>query len=105
MTRSEGYAWADAVTACDELSPTSENHFSLASIHSERESAFIKTMYTYLPPEQQSTIFWFGASDETTEGEWMYVDGSAFDYTHWEGSEPNNQVQFLSMSIIRETRK
>ena len=96
MTRPEGYSWADAVKACDEVEvPEAAEHFHLASIHSERESAFIKTMYTYLPNENQNTIFWFGASDETTEGEWSYVDGSKFDYTHWEGNEPNNQVLSL----------
>ena len=98
LTRPEGYSWADAVKACDEVEvPEAAEHFHLASIHSERESAFIKTMYTYIPNENQNTVFWFGASDETTEGEWSYVDGSAFDYTHWEGNEPNNQV----LSLVR----
>ena len=84
-------SWYDAVKACEDQE-VSVDRFSLASVHSERESAFIKTMYTYLPSENQNVIFWFGATDESNEGEWVYVDGSSFDYTHWEGNEPNNQV-------------
>ena len=84
-------SWSDAVRACEEQQ-VSIDKFQLASVHSERESAFIKTMYTYLPSDKQNVIFWFGATDATREGEWVYVDLSSFDYTHWEGNEPNNQV-------------
>ena len=52
-------------------------------------------MYTYLPAENHGTIFWFGASDENNEGEWVYADGTTFDYTNWEGNEPNNQVNCI----------
>ena len=43
--------------------------------------------------EQQNVIFWFGATDETNEGEWTYVDLSSFDYTHWAFGEPNGNSE------------
>ena len=80
--------WFEAVDKCEDQS----NNYQLASIHSERESAFIKTMYTYLSEENHGTIFWIGASDANEEGKWVYTDSTSFDYTHWEANEPNNQV-------------
>ena len=84
-------SWADAVQSCESIG-VSGSAYRLASVHSERESAFIQTMYTHLPGDKQGNMFWLGASDENLEGEWIYVDGEPFDYTHWMDGEPNNKV-------------
>ena len=84
-----GLTWDEAVQACGDQA----NNYQLASVHSERESAFIMTMYAYLPDENKATIFWFGATDQDEEGKWYNVDSTPFDYTNWEGNEPNNQVK------------
>ena len=81
--------WSAAALACEDES----NNYQLASIHSEREAAFIKTMYSYLGDNNWGTIWWIGASDADEEGKWKNTDGTTFDYTHWEGNEPNNQVK------------
>ena len=84
--------WFDAALACEDQS----NNYQLASIHSEREAAFVKTMYPYLKEENHGTIFWFGATDADAEGKWVYTDGTPFEYTHWEANEPNNQVKYMT---------
>jgi len=35
---------------------------------------------------------WMGATDEVTEGSWLWVDGSPFTYTNWSSGEPNNST-------------
>ena len=67
-----------------------ENGYKLASIHSERESAFIHAMLAQLNPEDQETEMWIAANDASEqEGIWSNSDGTPFDYTHWADGEPN----------------
>ena len=33
---------------------------------------------------------WLGATDEKTEGEWLWVDGSKMDFTAWAPDNPDN---------------
>ena len=65
----------------------------MASIHSERESAFIYSMLSQLSPEEQDTEMWIAANDrdaaEEQEGIWSNSDDTPFDYTHWAPGEPN----------------
>ena len=89
-----GLTWDEAKLACEELA----NGYRLASIHSERESSFIYTMYSDLPSENHNSNFWFGANDQgkgDAEGLWSYIDNTPFDYTHWKDNEPNNQVRIF----------
>ncbi|KAK7140341.1 hypothetical protein R3I94_012833 [Phoxinus phoxinus] len=37
-----------------------------------------------------STISWIGADDAVQDGEWLWSDGTVFDYTNWCFEEPNN---------------
>ena len=89
-TRSEeGTNWENANSKCEELG----HGFKLASIHSERESAFIYSMLSQLSPEEQDTEMWIAANDrdaaEEQEGIWSNSDDTPFDYTHWAPGEPN----------------
>ena len=79
--------WEQADSKCKELG----DGFKLASIHSERESAFIHAMLAQLNSEDQETEMWIAANDaaEEQEGIWSNSDGTPFDYTHWADGEPN----------------
>ena len=80
--------WDEGIIKCEELG----NGYKLASVHTERESAFIYTMLGQLPPSSQRTEIWIGANDRddrSEEGKWRNMDESAFDYTHWATGEPN----------------
>lgn len=35
--------------------------------------------------------YWLGATDEETEGTWLWVNSSKMKYTNWGGSQPNNK--------------
>ena len=92
----EGLTWDQAKQACEQLN----NNYQLASIHSERESAFVYTMFPYLPSANKEQEFWIGANDrgdaETDEGKWKYTDATPFDYTHWADGEPNGSPEVSS---------
>ena len=90
---SEGVQWSEATEKCIQLG----NGYQLASIHSERENAFIYTMINELhyENEENQKKYWFGATDLDEEAKWAFSDGSTWDYTNWKDGEPNNKV-FLS---------
>ena len=84
------YSWTEASDACI----NEGNGYQIASIHSERENAFVYTMIEellYGDTEAQKR-YWFGATDLDTEGTWGFSDGTSWDYTNWKDGEPNNKV-------------
>lgn len=54
----------------------------LASIADATENAFVQAM--------AGAGIWIGASDATTEGVYVWSDGSAFAFDAWAGGEPND---------------
>jgi len=70
--------WKDAENHCQEYG----GH--LASIHSKEENEFIAGL--------DSDKLWLGGSDKTTEGSWVWSDGSTFSFTNWGPGNPNNNV-------------
>ena len=85
----EGITWEQAASKCEE----SGTGYKLASIHSERESAFIYTMLSQLDQESKKTEMWIAAHDRDTEGTWTNADNTPFDYTHWAPGEPNGSEE------------
>ncbi len=55
----------------------------LATIGSEQEQRFIAQL-------ADGRYLYLGATDEDEEGTWVWIDGTAFDYTSWFGGQPNN---------------
>ena len=95
----EGVTWENAGSKCEELG----GGYKLASIHSERESAFLYTMLAQMNSEDQEYNFWISANDRDAaegEGKWSNSDGTPFDYTHWADGEPNGSdyVRFYHYS-------
>lgn len=70
-------SWASAVTAAI----AAGGH--LATIGSEDENDLIFSLVG-------DKVAWLGGSDAGHEGQWQWVTGEGFDYTHWAGGEPNN---------------
>uniref|UniRef100_A0A8C9Z882 C-type lectin domain-containing protein n=1 Tax=Sander lucioperca TaxID=283035 RepID=A0A8C9Z882_SANLU len=54
---------------------------NLASVHSEEEHVFLRDYIRKVTGENKKT--WMGGFDSVQEGEWMWSDGSTFDYKHW----------------------
>jgi cysteine-rich repeat protein len=80
--------WHDARQACQMMGG------DLVIIESELEQYYLEKL---LDP---TLNYWIGATDETTEGDWRWVDGtlfwkgnasgSAYGYTNWEKNQPDN---------------
>ncbi|XP_059426259.1 ladderlectin-like [Carassius carassius] len=70
--------WSEAERNCIALGA------NLASVHDDEENYFLLDL---LPP---STRCWIGGHDAVEEGEWLWSDGTKFDYTNWCDREPNN---------------
>ena len=43
---------------------------------------------------------YFGFSDESSEVNWKWVDGTSTAYTNWHSGEPNNQDGIEHLSLI-----
>nr|XP_027231237.1 C-type mannose receptor 2-like [Penaeus vannamei] len=63
----------------------------LASITSEDEQAFVSGLL--------NSSAWIGLSDQETEGEFTWEDGSPFNYDSWEEGEPDNLYMYLSIGV------
>ncbi|XP_015209614.1 lactose-binding lectin l-2-like [Lepisosteus oculatus] len=72
--------WAEAETECIRLGG------NLASVHSEEENTFLVQLIKSKRPYPA----WLGGSDCQKEGTWLWSDGSKWDYTKWNPTEPNS---------------
>jgi len=73
--------WISARENCQRMNPSAD----LASSNSEAENEFLWKF---------SDIWnahggWLGGSDSHVEGEWVWTDGSSFNYTNWDSSSPD----------------
>uniref|UniRef100_A0A8C0Y7M3 C-type lectin domain-containing protein n=1 Tax=Cyprinus carpio carpio TaxID=630221 RepID=A0A8C0Y7M3_CYPCA len=60
-------------------------HANLASVHNEQENDFLIGL---LP--SSTTRCWLGVQDAVEEGQWLWSDGTPYDYSNWCSNEPNN---------------
>ncbi|KAG9356093.1 hypothetical protein JZ751_000937 [Albula glossodonta] len=74
--------WADAEAHCLTLGG------NLASVHSEDEFQFLRSLYRAHDPRENP--FWIGLTDCQKKGRLMWSDGSKVDFTRWNSHEPNN---------------
>ncbi|NP_001124136.1 uncharacterized protein isoform X1 [Danio rerio] len=66
---------------------------NLASVHNRLENDFLMNMVP------SSSRCWIGGHDGEQEGQWLWTDGSMFDYNNWCSDEPNNQRSENCMEI------
>ncbi|XP_048038613.1 type-2 ice-structuring protein-like isoform X2 [Megalobrama amblycephala] len=57
---------------------------NLVSVHNKLENEFVRSL---LP---SSTPTWAGAHDGEQDGQWLWTDGTGFEFTNWCSGEPNN---------------
>jgi hypothetical protein len=79
-----GFAYWFCTGTLHDLQPAENDCVSkgghLASIHDQAEHDFIRTNMASL---SSSTRFWIGLDDQTTEGAYVWADGSVFDYHYF----------------------
>ncbi|XP_026128726.1 ladderlectin-like [Carassius auratus] len=89
------YGWKNFGVRCFKFFPQTVNMITaerncqsldsnLASVHNKMENEFLMSL---LPPS--STHSWIGAYDAIQEGQWVWTDGTPYDYTYWCSGEPN----------------
>uniref|UniRef100_A0A8C1S6Z5 C-type lectin domain-containing protein n=1 Tax=Cyprinus carpio TaxID=7962 RepID=A0A8C1S6Z5_CYPCA len=71
--------WVTAERKCQSLDA------NLVSVHNKIEHDFLLSL---LPSSDAQC--WFGLHDAEQEGEWLWTDGTPFDYTHWAPGQPDN---------------
>ncbi|XP_029920224.1 C-type lectin domain family 4 member M-like [Myripristis murdjan] len=86
--------WMESQTFCQ----SKGGH--LAIIHSAEEQTFLWELL----PRGHWNAYWFGISDEHTEDEWKWVDGTPLVGGFWEEGEPNNHID-EDCGYIVKTRK
>ncbi|XP_048020755.1 ladderlectin-like [Megalobrama amblycephala] len=77
---SQSADWITAEKSCQSLGA------NLASVHHKLENDFLLSL---LP--SSSTRSFIGANDGIKDGQWLWSDGSEYDFTNWCSNEPNNQ--------------
>ena len=60
----------------------------LVSIADAEENEWVRTTFGTFNGAAQR--IWIGATDEGSEGQWRWSDGSRFAFTNWNSGEPNN---------------
>uniref|UniRef100_A0A673L630 Galactose-specific lectin nattectin-like n=1 Tax=Sinocyclocheilus rhinocerous TaxID=307959 RepID=A0A673L630_9TELE len=77
---SEAVNWITAEKNCQRLDA------NLASVHNKIEQDFLLSL---LP--SSTTRCWFGTHDGEQEGQWLWTDGTPYDYTYWAPGQPDNK--------------
>ncbi|XP_050958647.1 ladderlectin-like [Labeo rohita] len=70
--------WIIAERSCQSLGG------NLASVHSTIEQEFLLNLCP------SSTYCWIGAHDGSHEGQWLWTDGTPFDFAHFTPGQPDN---------------
>ncbi|XP_067307389.1 type-2 ice-structuring protein-like [Pseudorasbora parva] len=58
---------------------------ALVSVHSRAENNFLLSLVP------SSTRAWTGGHDGEINGQWLWTDGTAYDFTNWCVTEPSNK--------------
>ncbi|XP_065145813.1 ladderlectin-like [Paramisgurnus dabryanus] len=75
---SQSVNWATAEKNCQSVDA------NLASVRNTLENNFLLNLVP------ATTRAWIGAHDGEIDGQWLWTDGSQFDFTNWCSGEPNN---------------
>ena len=75
----------------------------LASIHSQAENNYMASLIT------AHQHMWIGLNDVASEGDYVWVDGTPFDFVNWASGEPNNSnnedyVQMVTPTVPSSSR-
>ncbi|TRY87751.1 hypothetical protein DNTS_015677 [Danionella cerebrum] len=82
--------WAEADLHCSEFS-NGHKSAKLTSIHSWEENVFVYDLANTRLPGIPTDI-WIGLHDRRQEGTMEWTDGSNYEYSFWDGNQPDNGI-------------
>ncbi|XP_030646726.1 C-type lectin domain family 19 member A [Chanos chanos] len=82
--------WAEADLYCAEFS-NGHKSAKLTSIHSWEENVFVYDLVNSRIPGIPTDI-WIGLHDRRQEGTLEWTDGSAYEYSYWDGNQPDDGI-------------
>ncbi|XP_051980247.1 ladderlectin-like [Xyrauchen texanus] len=87
--------WATAEKNCQSVGG------NLASVQSKLDNDFLLSL---VPGSSRA---WIGGHDGEVDGQWMWTDGSVFEFTHWGPNEPNtyNNIPENCLEISRDSEQ
>ena len=75
-------AWNEAKAYCESLGGY------LAVITTAEENAHVESLIM----KGEKSNYWLGAADEAVEGDWRWINGEEWSFTHWAGGQPDNHT-------------
>jgi len=85
VNRYEMYSWKAAKCECE------ERGMQLASVHSQEEQDFVYGL-------AKGHYLWLGINDQAEEGNFIWPDGTAVDYTNWLWGAPEGKEDCVNIS-------
>lgn len=82
--------WAEADLYCAEFS-NGHKSAKLTSVHSWEENVFVYDLVNSRMPGIPTDI-WIGLHDRRQEGTMEWTDGSPFEYSYWDGNQPDDGI-------------
>ncbi|XP_006985746.1 C-type lectin domain family 19 member A [Peromyscus maniculatus bairdii] len=82
--------WAEADLHCSQFT-VGRKSAKLASIHSWEENVFVYDLVNSCAPDIPADI-WTGLHDHRQEGQFEWTDGSPYDYSYWDRSQPGDGI-------------
>uniref|UniRef100_A0A914CBL7 C-type lectin domain-containing protein n=1 Tax=Acrobeloides nanus TaxID=290746 RepID=A0A914CBL7_9BILA len=86
--------WFNAESACNKLS-FNGGTAHLASINNAFQQGFLANIITQTPNHCQ--YYWLGGVFDG--GNYTWLDGSPFNYIHWDKSEPNTSYPYVDLRV------
>ena len=89
--------YADAMVNC-------QNRLSMGRLFEPRDlvtnNQVVESALVISPSDRQTSDFWIGMNDISTEGIFQYTTGGDLSFTHWSSGEPNDSQVTMSFLIF-----
>ena len=88
----EGKTWTEAKEKCEVIG----GH--LVTITTQEEQEIVESIIK----NGTKSCYWLGGTDETAEGQWKWITGEEFKYTHWAKDMPDNFLTENYLMMFKE---
>ena len=93
--------WHNAKNRCNNYAVDANHYADLASVHNEREAAFITTLLAGWQNDNKSALWIGGYIPQNNQGQFGWTDETRWDYDHWMFGEPNGQPGEVIIKMLQ----